>query len=155
MARKKPAPYQVNKVTHLDFYDLQTLSSIIMQNTKVNTLKEQVKWLHIKWLRFDKSKPFICQYKYSLSDNEFLEFDVLQTKKKKKIISWETLALTKKYEKRLPISEAKKKDLLYLLSKHIIPHAYKNYFESLPSSKKIKDLVPYATVEDKLHEEDI
>lgn len=144
MARKKPCPYQVNKLFFPEFFDLQELASLIMQNTKVNTLQEQVKWLHIKWLRFDKAKPFIVQYKYSLADNEFLEFDVLQVKKIKKN-SWKTVALSQKYGQRLPISEAKKKDLLYLLDKQIIPRAYKSYFESLPSSKKAKDVVPYTT----------
>lgn len=146
MARKKPCPYQVHKVSFSDFYDLQALASVVMQNTKVNTLKEQVKWLHIKWLRFDKSKPFIIQYKYSLSDNEFLELNVLQTKKTKKAVMLETLP--QKYDKRLPISEAKKKDLLSLLRKQIIPLSYKSYFETLPSSKKAKDLVPYSTLDD-------
>lgn len=143
MARKKPRPYKVHKVCFSDFYDLQALASVVMQNTKVNTLQQQVKWLHIKWLRFDKSKPFIIQYKYSLADKDFLELDVLQTKKSKKTIMLGTLS--PKYHKRLPISEAKKKDLLSLLHKQIIPKVYKSYFETLPSSKKAKDVVPYNT----------
>lgn len=110
MARKKPCPYQVHKVTHSDIYDLQELASLVMKNTKVNTLNEQVKWLHIKWLRFDKSKPFVIQYKYSLTDSEFLELNVLHGKRiKNTLISSETVTLSQKYGKRLPKLEQKKK----------------------------------------------
>ncbi|KAJ8967726.1 hypothetical protein NQ314_002672 [Rhamnusium bicolor] len=71
-------------LSHSDFYDLQTLASLIMINTKFNTKNEQVKWLKIKWLRFEKSKPFVIQYKYEVSDHIFLELNVLQARKCKK-----------------------------------------------------------------------
>ncbi|KAJ8938406.1 hypothetical protein NQ314_011512 [Rhamnusium bicolor] len=148
MARKKPRPYNVDTLSHSDFYDLQTLASLIMINTKFNTKNEQVKWLKIKWLRFEKSKPFVIQYKYELSDDIFLELNVLQARKCKKNISWETVSLTQKYRKRLTISEKKKKDLLILLQKKVIPEAYKSYVQNIPSSKKAEDLVSWPTPSD-------
>ncbi|KAJ8890176.1 hypothetical protein PR048_009683 [Dryococelus australis] len=51
---------------------------------KVKTLKysdltkggEPVKLLNIKWLSYNEDKPFTIQFKYELSDDNFMEFDV-------------------------------------------------------------------------------
>lgn len=60
--------------------------------------------------------------------------------------------VTKIWEKIANI-RAEKKDLLYLLGKQISPTAYKGYYENLPSSKKVYDIVPY-TIPDAMEEDD-
>lgn len=85
MGRQKPRPYNVDTLTFPDFYDLQALASKIMTNSKLNTTGDQVKWLKIKWLRFEKSKPFVVQYKYELSEELFLEFNALKAKRGKTV----------------------------------------------------------------------
>ncbi|CAI6376051.1 unnamed protein product [Macrosiphum euphorbiae] len=84
-ARLNPDPYNVTTLIHSDFYDLNNLTSKVIQNTTkrtVNNLQDtsngpvKVQWLKIKWLRFEKSKPNTIQYKYNLNDTEFYEIDV-------------------------------------------------------------------------------
>ena len=43
------------------------------------------------------------------------------------------------YDKRLPISQSKKKDLLSLCTSGIVPPIYKAYYDELPTSEAAKD----------------
>lgn len=79
-ARIKPRPYVVNNLKYSDFYDLKLLANDIINNTSINRDKEKVNWLNIKWLRFEKQKPSLIQYKYFLSDENFLVLDVTEKK---------------------------------------------------------------------------
>ena len=47
-----------------------------------------------------------------------------------------------KYKHKIPISEAKKKDLLDLCKDGTIPEDFHSYYDKLPSSVKVKDKVP-------------
>lgn len=51
---------------------------------------------------------------------------------------WVSIDLKPAYTKQIPISEAKKKDLLYLLEMKIIPPDYKHYIEAIPSTSRPK-----------------
>lgn len=147
-ARLNPCPYIVTTLNHSDFYDLNNLTSKVIQNTTkgtVNNLQdrsngpEKVQWLKIKWLRFEKSKPNIIQYKYNLNDTEFYEIDITQCNKRKVLCNdWKNIVLKPAYTKQMPISEAKKNDLLFLLEKRIIPPDYTNYIKSIPSTSRPK-----------------
>lgn len=46
------------------------------------------------------------------------------------------------YSKPLPISQEKKKDLLKLCVKNVIPDAFHNFYKSLPSIPLKKDIAP-------------
>jgi hypothetical protein len=77
MSRNKPKPYNVKIQKFYDIFDLTSLGKVVMQNRTVNTKEETVNWLKLKWLKFDKFKPFIIQYKYELqNDIPFEELDV-------------------------------------------------------------------------------
>jgi hypothetical protein len=52
----------------------------------------------------------------------------------------------KAYTGKLPISAAKKADLMSLVASGTIPKEYESYFESLPCSKSIKDKLPVPSV---------
>lgn len=104
-------------------------------NMTINTNKEKVQWLKIKWLRFEKERPLSIKYKYELSDEHFLEIDV-STKKRStrgRPATWNSLELSKKYTQRLPVSEKKKNDLLSLLRSGIIPSDYSQYINDIPA----------------------
>jgi len=49
--------------------------------------------------------------------------------------------LSSKYAEKIPISEAKKKDLEYLLETKIIPNDYKYFYDELPTTKQCQPLV--------------
>jgi len=53
-------------------------------------------------------------------------------------IDWDNIVLKPAYTKPMPISEAKKNDLLFLLEKRIIPPEYTNYIKSIPSTSRPK-----------------
>lgn len=58
-ARTKPSPYKVTTMHYNEFYNLEKLVSSMIQNTTLNTEKEKVNWLKIKWMRFQKNEPYI------------------------------------------------------------------------------------------------
>lgn len=143
MARKKPRPYIVKMLTFNDIHDLQTLASKVMVNTKITADGSPVRWLKIKWLRFVKEEPSIIYFKYELSDPNFMTLDTSRATKKSKPFCWNAIELTPKYRERMPVSVAKKKDLLHLLRTGVIPADYAAFIEGIPCKKGVRDLVPY------------
>jgi len=78
LARKKPKPYEVIPMQHTDFSDVKLLASKLISNSSVNRNGEKVKWLNIKWMKFTRARPFVIQYKYSVSEEEpFCDIDTL------------------------------------------------------------------------------
>lgn len=141
-SRRKPKPYNVTSMNYDDFYNFKDLEQEMIKNQKVNTLNESVQWLKIKWLRFQKSEPFIIQYKYELLEDEFMEINIHQKKIRTRIANptprsdWGSTNLKLKNSKPIPISDAKKKDQIFLLSKGVIPADYKSFIDNLPSTSK-------------------
>lgn len=147
MSRKKPKPYSVKILKYSDIFDLTSLGKQLMQNRTKNTKQETVNWLRIKWLRFQKATPFVISYKYELqTDLEFKSLDVRMNCETQ--FSWEEQVLSPKYNQPIPISKAKKKDLMYLLKTGVIPQAYTHYISSIPTSDAAKDIVPYVVEEE-------
>lgn len=110
----------------------------LVKNISLNTNNEKVKLLLIKWLRFEKCKPNIIQYKYNLSDETFQEIDTTFKQRKSRSLNpnlnhW-LIPLQQKFSAPNPISYLKKMDLLELLNKNVIPQDYRNYIEQLPST---------------------
>lgn len=142
-ARINPFPYNVHTLKILDFYDLKQLSSRVIKNStkrliNMNEENEKVEWLKIKWLRFEKSKSQTIQFKYDLNSTLFFEIDVAQCNKRTQTYNWTNITLKEAYPRQIPISENKKKDLLFLLKSKIIPSDYKSFYESIPSSSRQK-----------------
>jgi hypothetical protein len=54
----------------------------------------------------------------------------------------------KAYTEKLPISAAKKTDLMSFVASGTIPKEYETYLEPLPCSKSIKDKLPVPSVSD-------
>lgn len=133
-ARIKRA-YIVENLQFTEFFDLKQLVNDIVINTTRNTSNEKVNWLHIKWLRFQKDKPFIIQYKYRLSDLNFLEIDVTSRRRPGRRRTWDSVELIKKYNSRLPVSQKKKQDLIALLTSQIIPNDYSQFINDIPEAK--------------------
>lgn len=148
-ARLKPTPYCVNHMEFDDFYDWKSYSNKTCPNVKIilNSSGDdtKVQWLKIKWLRFEKSKPNIVQFKYDLHAPIFLEFDVRGSKgnapkrcctrtqnKSGSEASTAVVIPDKAYRSLIPISDLKKKDLLEMLRKKIIPSDYAHFYQNLP-----------------------
>ena len=137
---------------HSDFLNLKLLAGIFVRNKSTNETNELVSWLQLKWLRFERAKPHMVQYKYSLTEDE--QFKELNCSRSPRAHSSEeptTLSqvkLAQMYEYRLPISVAKKKDLLQLLKDEVIPDAYRAFYENLPTSMSARDTLPMRDIHD-------
>ncbi|CAH1973183.1 unnamed protein product [Acanthoscelides obtectus] len=155
-SRLRPRPYHVNNMQYCDFLDLQQLVECIVNNTWLNNNGEKVSWIRIKWLGFEKRSPNIIQYKYDLSADFFYEIDVSANKRRSgRKRSWDSVQLKRKYATRLPISEKKKSDLLYLLNHETIPLDYADFINNLPSTSDLSKLmlcyIPSLKMINKLH----
>lgn len=146
MARSKPRPYIVSTNSYSDIYDFQSMSSGTFWNRNIESTCEKIKWLKVKWIRFEKSMPFIVQFKYNLSDEHFMKLNI--SPKGKKNTQEIKLKLSKKYKSSIPITEAKKKDLLSLLQSGVIPKDYELFYTNIPVFKNKKETVPWTTDEE-------
>jgi len=57
------------------------------------------------------------------------------------------------YENKIPISDAKKKDLLALCKDGTIPEEYHSYYNNVPSDSSVKDVVPEPDLYDEMDNE--
>jgi len=138
-ARKQKPPFIVRRIQHSDISDLKQLAASFVTNRNRNTVGEAVNWLRIKWLCFCKNKPYIIQYKYQISDEEFLELNVSSRRGRPSVMLSNVVPA---YTQRLPISALKKADLLALLKSKIIPVEHASFYTKLPSSAKARDFLP-------------
>lgn len=75
-------------------------------------------------MRFQKNEPYIMQYKYDQQETVFKKLDTSMKRGAGRKQEWTSVNLDIKYSKKIPISEAKKKDLKYLMNCKIIPNDY-------------------------------
>lgn len=88
MSRKHPSPYQVYELTHTEFYDLDSLSKDIIKNRNKSTTGATVKWLHVKWFRFQPGCT--VGFKYDV-DAEFQYMELFNES-----IQWDNILIPKK-----------------------------------------------------------
>lgn len=100
--------------------------------------------LKIKRFCFRKETPRVILFSYDYT-SQYRELHVsLQSRGRPS-----KTKLVQLYKTTLPISEAKKKDLVKLCNSGVIPKEYHQWFKSLPSSKKLKsDETPEPTTEE-------
>lgn len=149
-AARKKQPYEVHKLFHHDIFDLKHLKNQTIQG-KLNA----VSWLKIKHLKFEKKKPCTIFVKTShRSDSEFIQMEAnaipLSGKKKK----GKRELLVRKYKESLPVSAAKKKDLLTLCKDCVIPKEFHDYYQNLKASEAVKDRLPEPDKDEEEEEEE-
>jgi len=89
-------------------------------------------------LRFEKTERNLIKFKYHLNEENFHVINVCGDIH----CNIASLHIKPAYNTRLPISTAKKKDLLYLLKTKVIPESYANFYNDLPSSTNQPDRLP-------------
>ena len=143
-ARIKPSPYQVTVMHYDDFYDLKELTRKIVKNVTETVDGEKVNWMKMKWIRLQKSKPTIIQYRNDLLEGTFFEIDINQRKRtglqEKNELNWSDISLKPMYSHKLPVSEQKKKDLLSLLKSKVIPEEYRYFIEGIPTTNRFAEV---------------
>lgn len=143
---KNTRPYNVTELSFNDMIDVKTLASKVMFNRSVCTDGSKVNWLKIKCLRFEKECPGIVQIRYDY-EGSYLTLDTQSTKRGRLTRSRPSAAditeslfqirLEKAYTQQLPLTKDKKKDLLNLCRKKIIPEELHAWYESLPSTDAV------------------
>ena len=131
LARRNPGPYMTYVMHHNDFYDVNEFYKNNVFNVNIDNTGEPVQWLKIKWLQFQKSDPNLIFYKNDLRDEDFKIINVLSNRRSGRSRSWNN-TVPRKYDSGIPLSAAKKKDLLDLLAQGVIPTYYSNYIKNLP-----------------------
>jgi hypothetical protein len=149
-ARKTGRPYEVQRLVHSDFLAVKQLAKGIMKKRSRNQKDDLVNWLSIKWFRFDKTRPYVIQYKYSVMDVEFNQISVLTGFEPQSV----ALQLHALYHDRIPISIAKKRDLMQLLKSEVIPCEYSCYYNELPSAGSTRDCFPEPCADELLEAEE-
>jgi len=150
---RKTKPYVAIPMKFHHIIDFKQFVNSHCPNLKNTTNGHRVNWLKVKWIQVRKEKPRSVFVNYTFDPEAFMEVDTQKshaTRKKQKIDPWpqEDSDLTMCYQTKLPISETKKKDLLTLCNKEIIPEEFVNYFQALPVSTKQKDYVPVESGDD-------
>ena len=95
-----------------------------------------------------KESPDTCLIKYEY-DEEFMSINLTGAKRSRTTdvpVSSDELPL--RYKSKLPISAAKKKDLLSLCKSGIVPLEFHEYYKSLPSHKSVKDRLPEPDIQE-------
>jgi hypothetical protein len=141
MARRRN-PYLVVPMKHDDVMDLKAFVKMYCPNVKVSSSGERINWLQVRWIQVRQEEPKSIFVNYTFSEDTFIEIKVQGiTRKRGASQSWPD-SLQPCYEGKLPITSAKKTDLVKLCEKNIIPEDFHSYYKSLPTTLRGKDRVP-------------
>lgn len=117
-----------------DFLSTESLEQSVTR--RKNSIHDgPVTWLQIQWLRYEKTKPFTIQYKYTLQEDfPFSELSVKPNKEScPKMLK--TVRQEKLFNGPRVLNYLKKRDMLYLLK--YIPPIHHWYFRNIKASKDV------------------
>jgi len=143
-------PLKVVEMEQEHFKSFSTFLSGPLVKRNVDTHKEKINWLKIKWLRYDKQFGII-QFKYSLDEDtpfRFLDLrkGAIKTRFRTELTTngASNLNLPNTYNCPLPIQVEKKKDLQSLLP--LIDPIYHPFYKSL-KTKTVSEVTPDSETE--------
>ena len=157
MARRRN-PYQVIPLKYFDFIDSKDVAKQMFDNVKVDTTGKAISWRKLKWIQYRKAEPQSLFVKDYYNEEEFRE---VQIKKKERATRANAgfadqesgpATLRKLYNEKLPISEAKYRDLLALCKCGIIPAEFHGYYANMKSESSVTDTLPVEHILDEDYE---
>ncbi|KAE9542478.1 hypothetical protein AGLY_003339 [Aphis glycines] len=141
-ARMNPKPYDVYTMSHNDFMDFKVLQHAIFPKI---VLKNGKKFSEIKKVYFSKSRDVKISFGYELdAEFEIINVTAKRTKRKRNEIG----VLMHAYNSKLPISEAKYKDLVKLCETNAIPPRYHQEYLSMSRKSTVRDALAETDDED-------
>ena len=147
MARRRK-PYTVIPLKHGDIIDFKEVKSKRIKNVRITTEGRRLNWTKIRWMRFMKESPDTCLIKYEY-DEEFMSIKLTGAKRGRTTdVPVSSDELSRRYKSKLPISAAKKMDLLSLCKSGIVPLEFHEYYKSLPSHQSVKDRLPEPDIQE-------
>ena len=151
-ARSSSNPYTLDVLEHDDFYDFKQVASSTLRNTKIDTDGKQVHWLKIKWIRYMKTENDTLFFKYRMPEPfKHLKIRGNSRRKRADVTIHE---LPRRYDRRLPISDAKKRDLLDLCYLGIVPKKHHSYYLAIPSNTSVPDRLAEPDVTEDIDSDD-
>ncbi|UYV82284.1 hypothetical protein LAZ67_21001583 [Cordylochernes scorpioides] len=134
---KKKAPFNVIQMTHEDFFFTKPLENSIT-NRKVTVSGCPVNWLKMRWIKLERSKSHIIQFKYDHNENsEFYAIDI------RKFVAGRPQSLKNidqplLYPKGRTVTSEKRRDMMALLK--FIPPVKQSYFKNLRTNRNDESL---------------
>ncbi|XP_062602831.1 uncharacterized protein LOC134264549 [Saccostrea cucullata] len=133
-AKRKDPKYQVKELGNemvLDFKECA--QKVVSCNRRKDSTGENVHWNKIHVFQYKKENPDTIYFKYEF-DDEFRAMPLQGRKRKSKVdcMQLHQYPLKPLYTHRIPISEAKYKDLQTLCQRGLIPRAHQDFFKALP-----------------------
>lgn len=122
--------YVVYELSNEDFLNFKPLVENKELNWKTSTTKEIIKWNNIKEIMVSYKSPFILKIKYEYCATDFITIDILISSRNKGRHQKRTIPI-KAYERKMSIDCLKKKDLVSLCDKGLIPSMYHHFYKSL------------------------
>ena len=154
-AARRHNPYHVEQLNNEDVYDFHKMSNVF-NNRSINTSGERVNWLKVKWFRYQKDRPESLLYKERLTDEDFKEIPLTRrpgnaergSRRQSSASTAISDVLEQAYNGPIPISKAKKDDLMSLVASGAVPECYRDFYESLPCRNNVRDALPEPDVEE-------
>lgn len=124
-------PYKVREFKYDEMLDLKQLAQQLIKNREKDNLNEKVNWMKLKRLKYVKGEKSKIFFNYDLSEefrfikvHETVKNHGTKTRKRGNISENDhdyPQEIPRLYNEPLPITEAKKKDLVTMCRKRIIP----------------------------------
>nr|XP_033325321.1 uncharacterized protein LOC117219890 [Megalopta genalis] len=129
---KKKAPFHLIQMTHQDIFSTKPLEQSII-NRKVTVTGFPVNWLKIRWIKLERSKPHLIQFKCDY--NEDTEFKAINLRKS---VSGRPQSLKNIYQPLLypkgrTVTREKWRDMMDLLK--YIPPVEHDYYKNLTTNR--------------------
>jgi hypothetical protein len=134
-------PYKVS-LHHQDILNFQHVAQQMMKNRRKDQDGNVVNWLLVKSFQYRKAERGIIFYRYNYGD-EFKKISIFGRGRPLPVP-----APPQAYTRKIPVSQAKKNDLLKLCRQLAIPEEVHPWFEALPSSKEVRDQLPGPAADD-------
>lgn len=133
--------YEVTVMETQMFYDYKDLSHAVLHNKTRSTDGAVVRWLKIKWLKYEKQNPQRIFFKYDYH-SDFQVMDVSPKRRGRRALPQNTPKLKKLYSESPKVSAAKLNDLMALCTDHAIPADYHPFYAALKSDASVVDTLP-------------
>ncbi|KAK7489266.1 hypothetical protein BaRGS_00019518 [Batillaria attramentaria] len=151
MARRTN-PYTVIPIRFTQILDFKYLASQIIRNTKVDKNNKRVSWFKMKVIHFCKGQDTM-HFKYGFDDSEYHQLCLSSSSARRRQPDLAHI-IRPRYTEKLPVSEAKKQDLLSLCRSGVIPEDHHPFYENLPTASSKVDRLEEPDVEDVIEETD-
>ena len=144
MARARD-PYFVVQLDSSEVTDYKAMTTAFVRNRIKDADNVKVKWLQMKWMRYEKSKPNDISFRYDY-DSSFRHITVNAGSRGRRPQNFP--AVCPLFVDKPKISPAKFNDLVSLCDSLAIPRDYHSFYHNLPHCGNARDALAEPDVEE-------